>query len=174
MRVRIIYLPQHQLFDTYFTEDDHHPLISEIQKLLTKHGVYQSDTHGFYDANTAEAISSFQETNQLAVTGDVSPITYCRLHNAATTGIIPVSKPKRSQGLARANVLISKSQRHLTLFDGNSPLRQYPIAIGKPSTPTPEGNYLIASKIINPGGILGSRWMGLNFDAYGIHGTSIP
>ena len=48
------------------------------------------------------------------------------------------------------------------------------MAIGKPSTPTPEGNFVIANKIFNPGGVLGSRWMGLNFGSYGIHGTDAP
>ncbi|MDL2280554.1 L,D-transpeptidase [Selenomonadales bacterium OttesenSCG-928-I06] len=85
------------------------------------------------------------------------------------------SKPIRSQfALAKGNILIVKSQRQLTLFDGNKPLRQFKIAIGKPSAPTPVGKYSIATKIANPGGVLGSRWMGLNYDSYGIHGTNAP
>lgn len=76
--------------------------------------------------------------------------------------------------LPRANILIKKSSRLLTLFDGNTAVRNYSIAIGKPATPTPEGNYAIAAKIMNPGGVLGTRWMGLNYDTYGIHGTNAP
>lgn len=72
------------------------------------------------------------------------------------------------------NITIVKSSRILTLLNEDSPLYSFPIAIGKPNTPTPVGNYIIANKIQNPGGVLGTRWLGLNFDAYGIHGTNRP
>ncbi|MDF2875362.1 MAG: L,D-transpeptidase catalytic domain [Sporomusa sp.] len=99
-------------------------------------------------------------------------ISYCQNQSAEISEVTPAPRIDRvSTSLTRANILLVKSQRQLTLFDGNSPTRQYPVAIGKPSTPTPLGNYAIATKIINPGGILGTRWMGLNFDAYGVHGT---
>lgn len=71
-------------------------------------------------------------------------------------------------------ISIVKSARTLTLLQNDAPARSYPVAIGKPSTPTPVGNYVVASKILHPGGILGTRWLGLNYDAYGIHGTSRP
>lgn len=73
-----------------------------------------------------------------------------------------------------ASLLIFKSKRILTLMQENEPLHSFPIAIGKPSAPTPVGNYFIAGKIKDPGGILGTRWLGLNYDAYGIHGTNRP
>ncbi|WP_425059653.1 hypothetical protein SCACP_02490 [Sporomusa carbonis] len=104
-----------------------------------------------------------------------SLIAYCQNQPATITSVDPVYRGNRASfGLARANILIIKSQRHLTLFDGNSPVRQYPVAIGKPSTPTPVGNFAIATKIMNPGGVLGTRWMGLNYDTYGMHGTNAP
>ncbi|MDR3559912.1 MAG: L,D-transpeptidase family protein [Negativicutes bacterium] len=173
MQVRIIYLP-HRLAAARFSEGDRHPLIGEIQKLLAKQGLYQTEAHGNYDANTAEAVSQFQETGQLPPTGHVDSITYCRLQQATLLQIPPATALRVNSGLPRANILITKSSRQLTLFDGNQPLRHYPVAIGKPSTPTPEGNYVIATKIINPGGMLGTRWMGLNFESYGIHGTNAP
>lgn len=110
---------------------------------------------------------------ELAETEDY--ITYCQNQPATITEVTPVSPAARAKPiLPRANILIARSQRQLTLFDGNSPFRQYPIAIGKPSTPTPLGNFAIATKILNPGGVLGTRWMGLNYDAYGVHGTNAP
>jgi hypothetical protein len=83
-------------------------------------------------------------------------------------------KRRADFSLKRGNILIVKSECQLTLFDGNKPVRQFPVAIGKPATPTPAGKFSIAAKITNPGGALGTRWMGLNFDAYGIHGTNKP
>ena len=76
--------------------------------------------------------------------------------------------------LQQPAILIVKARRSLTVLNGNSPIKTYPVALGKPATPTPLGNYAIATKILNPGGVLGTRWMGLNFDAYGIHGTNRP
>lgn len=73
-----------------------------------------------------------------------------------------------------SKIIIVKSKRILTLLQANEPLYSFPIAIGKPSTPTPVGDYIIANKITNPGGLLGTRWLGLNYDAYGIHGTNRP
>jgi lipoprotein-anchoring transpeptidase ErfK/SrfK len=81
---------------------------------------------------------------------------------------------RRSIALPRANILITKSARRLTLLNDNTAIRSYPIAIGKTGTPTPVGNFAIAAKIMNPGGVLGTRWMGLNYDTYGIHGTNAP
>ncbi|WP_371376327.1 L,D-transpeptidase [Sporomusa aerivorans] len=102
-------------------------------------------------------------------------VTYCQSQPASTMEVTPVPTTARANfTLSRANILLVKSQRQLTLFDGNSPVRQYPVAIGKPATPTPVGNYAIATKISNPGGVLGTRWMGLNYDAYGVHGTNAP
>ncbi|MDU4960851.1 MAG: L,D-transpeptidase [Sporomusaceae bacterium] len=76
--------------------------------------------------------------------------------------------------LQQPTILIVKARRSLTLLNGTSAVRTYPVALGKPSTPTPLGNFAVATKIPHPGGVLGSRWMGLNFDAYGIHGTNRP
>ena len=76
--------------------------------------------------------------------------------------------------MPRANILITESARQLTLFNGNNPIHQYPIGIGKSATPTPLGDYEIALKHMNPGGMLGTRWLGLNLDSYGIHGTNQP
>jgi lipoprotein-anchoring transpeptidase ErfK/SrfK len=101
-----------------------------------------------------------------------SYISYCQNLTATTEEVIPISPIRASHILPRANILLVKSQRQITLFDGNNPVRQYPVAIGKPSTPTPTGNFAIATKITNPGGVLGTRWMGLNYDAYGLHGTN--
>ncbi|WP_021168515.1 Putative L,D-transpeptidase YkuD [Sporomusa ovata DSM 2662] len=101
-------------------------------------------------------------------------ISYCQNLTATTEEVLPVSPIRASHILPRANILLVKSQRQITLFDGNNPVRQYPVAIGKPSTPTPTGNFAIATKITNPGGVLGTRWMGLNYDAYGLHGTNAP
>lgn len=76
--------------------------------------------------------------------------------------------------LSRPHIHIDTALRRLLLFDGTHALLAYPVGIGKASTPTPLGDFYIVSRIVQPGGILGTRWLGLNYDAYGIHGTNRP
>lgn len=75
-------------------------------------------------------------------------------------------------------ILIYLNQRKLHFYKDKSRFQEYPVAVGKPSTPTPVGKWKVDTKIVNPGGILGTRWMGLNIPTaggvYGIHGTSQP
>ncbi|MGQ9558619.1 MAG: L,D-transpeptidase family protein [Desulfurispora sp.] len=73
-------------------------------------------------------------------------------------------------------LLINTRSRQLQYFTGGRLSATYPVAVGKPSTPTPTGQYKIVNKVVNPGGVLGSRWMGLSIPGgnYGIHGTNNP
>ena len=69
---------------------------------------------------------------------------------------------------------ISTKRHQLKLFDGNSLIKAYPIAVGKMLTPSPSGIYTIINKQPNPGGPFGVLWMGLSKPHYGIHGTNNP
>jgi lipoprotein-anchoring transpeptidase ErfK/SrfK len=73
-------------------------------------------------------------------------------------------------------ILVKIDEHKLYLFENNRLIHTYPIAVGKPSTPTPRGIFLIKNKQENPGGRFGSRWLGLNTITghYGIHGTNLP
>lgn len=75
-------------------------------------------------------------------------------------------------------IVVDLSTRTLSFFRGQSLVNTYPVAIGKPTTPTPLGSYQVVNKIIHPGGGLGTRWMELNIPTdggpYGIHGTNNP
>lgn len=72
------------------------------------------------------------------------------------------------------HIYIDLLNRRLTLFDGQQAAGQYPVAIGKPETPTPTGSFTILNKVVNPGGALGTRWMGFTYEQHGIHGTNAP
>ncbi|ODA41576.1 L,D-transpeptidase [Desulfosporosinus sp. BG] len=69
-------------------------------------------------------------------------------------------------------IVIHTARRQLELYEGNRLIHHYPIAVGKGATPTPHGHYTIATKTVYPGGLFGSRWMGLSIPHYGIHGTN--
>lgn len=72
----------------------------------------------------------------------------------------------------------------LSLYDGNKLVKEYPVCVGKPSTPSKTGNFHIVYKSINPywyydGEVvepgpdnpLGVRWMGIS-QSIGIHGNN--
>lgn len=71
-------------------------------------------------------------------------------------------------------ILISTKNRKLILYKYKKIYKIYPVAIGKPSTPTPKGNFRIINKAFNPGGPFGAAWLGLSIPKYGIHGTNNP
>lgn len=74
------------------------------------------------------------------------------------------------------SITVNTGNHTLTLYKNGKPFRSYPVAIGKPSTPTPKGTFRIKNKAVNPGGPFGARWLGLTATggSYGIHGTNNP
>lgn len=77
-------------------------------------------------------------------------------------------------GLARIHIDIPS--RTLAFYYSGRSYGPYPLGLGKPSTPTPQGDWGVADKDPDPWWeVLGSRWMGLDipWGTYGIHGTNM-
>jgi lipoprotein-anchoring transpeptidase ErfK/SrfK len=85
-------------------------------------------------------------------------------------------QPYEYQDMTRAtySITINVAARTLTLFKDGKWFKSYPVAVGKPATPTPKGTFTIINKAYKPGGVFGERWLGLNRKGYGIHGTNNP
>src|SRR4051794_34842488 len=90
-----------------------------------------------------------------------------------------------SQESAR-KLIVSIPDRKIALVENGIVLKVYPVAVGKPSTPSPTGTFQVASRIphptwyghgqiVGPGPAnpLGTRWIGLSERGYGIHGTNV-
>jgi len=90
-------------------------------------------------------------------------------------------------GEDRRRIVISIPDRKLVLMEGNHVVKLYDVAVGKPSTPSPQGEFRVINripdptwygpgKVVGPGrdNPLGTRWIGLNVKGYGIHGTNAP
>jgi hypothetical protein len=88
---------------------------------------------------------------------------------------------------ATRRVVMSLEDRKLALVEDGRVKKIYTVAVGKPSTPSPEGTFTIERRVANPtyhhdgktvlpgpGNPVGTRWMGLNKHGYGIHGTNEP
>jgi L,D-transpeptidase ErfK/SrfK len=87
----------------------------------------------------------------------------------------------------RTRIVVSFPDRKLAVVEGDRVIKVYDIAVGKPSTPSPAGEFQIVNHIANPtwygpgkvvgpgpGNPVGTRWMGLSANGYGIHGTNAP
>jgi lipoprotein-anchoring transpeptidase ErfK/SrfK len=72
------------------------------------------------------------------------------------------------------SITISLRNKILSVYRNGRFFKAYPVASGKPTTPTPVGTFTIVNKQVNPGGPFGTRWMGLSKPHYGIHGTNNP
>ncbi len=82
---------------------------------------------------------------------------------------------------------IDKSENYLVLYLNDKRVKRYRVATGKNSS-TPVGQFKIVNKLTDPtwyhaGAIvppdspdntLGTRWMGFDYEGYGIHGTTEP
>lgn len=88
---------------------------------------------------------------------------------------------------AKFSALVDKSQNLLILKSNEKVLQVYKVSTGANNS-TPVGTFTITSKLVNPvwytaqaivpagspDNILGSRWLGLSKQGYGIHGTIQP
>jgi lipoprotein-anchoring transpeptidase ErfK/SrfK len=88
---------------------------------------------------------------------------------------------------AELRIVVSIPDHKLVVMEGDSPLRIYDIAVGKRSTPTPQGVYVVVNRLVHPtwwgprgvvppgrANPLGTRWLGLSVKGFGIHGTNAP
>lgn len=144
--------------------------ISTLQKVLREKGFLDQESTGTFDEATAKAVAGFNVSRGL-----------------------PAKPALDSEGLARllGSIVIDRSERRLYLYDGDTLLKTYSVAVGQPRYPTPTGAYRITNKAYNPtwtpppspwaDGLepvppgpdnpLGTRWMGLSAPHVGIHGT---
>lgn len=76
--------------------------------------------------------------------------------------------------IPKHKIEIDTSKLTLTLYKYGEVFKTYPVAVGKPSSPTPKGTFKIVNKHPNMWGPYGAKWMGLSKPRYGIHGTDNP
>jgi lipoprotein-anchoring transpeptidase ErfK/SrfK len=97
----------------------------------------------------------------------------------------PAPKPPVTQHVRQ--IVVSLEDRKLALIEDGQVKKIYSVAVGKPSTPSPEGTFTIERRVANPvyhhgdrtveagpNNPVGTRWMGLSTKGYGIHGTNEP
>ncbi|WP_081415154.1 SH3 domain-containing protein [Ectobacillus panaciterrae] len=99
------------------------------------------------------------------------------------------------QGFAAASsppsqlIIINTATNKLAFYENGNLVKEFPVATGKSSSPTPDGKFVIVNKITNrpyytghiqggdPSNPLGDRWMGMDIygtpgNTYAIHGNN--
>lgn len=145
------------------------PDVMLVQQRLTELGYYAGKTDGIYHKKTCAALKQFQQEHHLKANGIVGRKTWQRL-------LVGETFPRQSDVSQTQPVInVHVDTRILTLVYYQS-IRTYPVAVGRPSLPTPPGQWTIVQKAVDPGGPFGVRWMRLSipFGSYGIHGTNNP
>jgi lipoprotein-anchoring transpeptidase ErfK/SrfK len=97
------------------------------------------------------------------------------------------AKAVKLDTLETRRIVVSITEHRLVLLDAGRIVKIYQTASGKPTTPSPSGEFMVASMVANPAyhahgqdvepgpkNPVGTRWIGLNTKGYGIHGTNAP
>jgi lipoprotein-anchoring transpeptidase ErfK/SrfK len=111
----------------------------------------------------------------------MAPAQQSESQQPATTTTAAETNPTKRE------IVVSLEDHKLALVENGQVVKIYPVAVGKPSTPSPVGTFTIARRVANPtyhhdgktiapgpGNPVGTRWMGLSIKGYGIHGTNEP
>ncbi|HVN20969.1 MAG TPA: L,D-transpeptidase [Dongiaceae bacterium] len=109
----------------------------------------------------------------------------------ALTAAIPgwAQDPAPDDGASQRDrvVLVSLVDRKLAVIDNGVVIATFQVAVGASVSPSPTGEFKIISRVANPtyyhrGTVIptgkdnpvGTRWIGLDLNGYGIHGTNAP
>jgi len=143
-----------------------------IQQKLVKMGLLdEKKMSGKFNNETRNAVINVQEKRGLPADGIVDRATFLAMTE-------------------KIEVYLNEFSLYLLSPDGIL-IKKYPIACGSPYYPTPPGKYFVKEKIYHPpwippksgwakgakpvppgpGNPLGTRWIGLNANIVGIHGT---
>lgn len=165
--------------------------VRELQLGLRLLALFPHPLDGRYDPHTREAVRRFQRQHGLPAHGVADAETLRALagafqrqaasliatqrqaaREAPTPGDLPLHPDVKPGGYW---VVVDTDRLVLTLYRDGEVQGRWPIAVGKPWTMTPVGEWRIVDKGY-ASGVFGSRWMGLDipFGSYGIHGTDRP
>jgi hypothetical protein len=139
--------------------------------------------------NWEDAMTGFI-LSRLAMVASVAVVLAVQAMAQAAADRTPTRGPGRQvfvAGAVKRTIVVSLEDRKLALLEDGQVKKIYPVAVGKPSTPSPTGTFVIERRVVNPtyshngkvvppgpGNPVGTRWMGLSVRGYGIHGTNEP
>jgi LysM repeat protein len=171
--------------------------VGNVQEQLAFRGFPLGEVDNVFGIRTELAVRQFQASVGLPETGIVDAETWRLLFDGlplpgdacfpddppdmATADPLGLASPdadvssrQATQSRQPLSIQISLAQRRLALLRGGVEAAHYPVAVGKPATPTPTGSWTVLNKAFNPGGVFGTRWMAFTRRGHGMHGTNQP
>jgi len=146
--------------------------VEELQLRLKELGFYLGEISGVYDEETAQAVREAQSSLEMEPDGEVPlwfwPLLY---HGEDSTQGINTEPPP-----GEVHIEIYLHQLKLVVFSDGKEYASFPIAPGRPATPSPMGEWRVTDKSYRPNDAFGTRWMRLSvpWGGYGVHGTNAP
>ena len=161
------------------------PLAAETQAHLGQVNIALLLSSTVTDLDTVHEVQPGETLGKIASAGGTT-VEFLKKSNHLSNDVIrPGQKLKVPK--AHFSIVVDKSQNRLLLTENNRFMKTYTVATGKDNS-TPVGTFKIINKIINPvwykqgavvppnspENILGTRWMGIDKQGFGIHGNVNP
>lgn len=146
--------------------------VAGLQSRLARLGFYTREITGVYTQETARAVIELQKFLGLKPTGVVDERTWEALAYYEVKPAVKGQPPPEGE----ISILVDIDSQTLIVYVDGEPYKLYPVAVGRHTSPTPMGEWVITEKIAGWHGATGVRWMRLSnpWGNYGIHGTNNP
>lgn len=174
-----------EIYTNTIEENPDNEAIKDIQKKLEDLNVKILFSPVKTDDSDLYVVKSGDNLGKIAKSFNTT-VELIKKSNNLTSDIIHPGK-KLKVTTAKFSILVDKSQNMLTLKLNDNVLKVYAVSTGLDNS-TPVGDFKIVNKLIDPvwykagaivasgsaENILGSRWLGITLQGYGIHGTTQP
>ena len=161
------------------------PLTSETQAHLGQVNVALLFSSTVTDLDTLHEVQPGESLGKIATISGTTVEFLKKANHLGSDVIRPGQQLKVPKG--HFSIVVDKSQNQLLLTEENRFMKTYTVATGKDNS-TPVGTFKIVNKLINPvwykqgavvppdspENILGTRWMGIDKQGFGIHGNVDP
>ncbi len=161
------------------------PLVAQTQAKLGHVNIALLFSPIVTDLDIVHEVRPGDTLGKIAVANGTT-VEFLKKTNGLKSNVIrPQQKLKVPKG--HFSIVVDKSQNQLLLTEDNQFIKSYTISTGKDNS-TPVGTFKVVTKVPNPvwykqgavvpadspENILGARWLGIDKQGYGIHGTVDP
>jgi len=161
------------------------PLVATTQARLGSVNIALLFSPTVTDLDTTYEVKLGETLGKIA-SGNNTTVELIKKANGLKGDVIrPGQKLKVPKG--HFSIVVDRAQNQLLLTENNQFIKRYPVATGKDNA-TPVGTFKIVTRIPNPvwykqgavvppdspENILGTRWLGIDKQGYGIHGSVDP
>ena len=179
------YVEARSMYRTLLDKFPDSPLILQTQNQLGQVNVSLLFSPTVTDMDRVHVVKAGDTLGRIAGTYGTTLEFLKRANGLKGDVIHPGQKLKVPKG--KFTIVVDKSQNQLLLTEDNQFVKTYPVATGKENS-TPVGTFKVVTRLPNPvwytqgaivppdspQNILGTRWLGIDKQGYGIHGSVDP